>query len=211
VRKILSTLLGFAMLAVLVVAAWLAVQWVIGILQTGGKPADVVNGMLLAAMAAVTYLWQSGREQRQQLEARLASAKRERYEAYVDALKDFMASTRQGKQPDVAAYLSKLEVLAFHSILVASDPVVMAHIRLTNLERVSPGDPTVLMAAIGDLLVALRKDMGFADTKLTNQQILGVFVKDMDANPEPFTKWARLRAAWDQKMGWTNKWRSGSR
>ena len=206
--KSLSALLGLVLLALMAVGVWLALQWGIGVLQNGGKPADAVSFLAVAGLGGVSYLYKETRERQQQLEARLASAKRERYEAYVDALKDVISQTQAGKEPDSAAFVSKLRDFGFRSILVASDPVVMAHIRVTNLDRIAPGDPTMLMAAVGDVLLALRKDMGFADTKLTNQAILGVFVKDVDKTPKPFAKWAAAKVAWDQKMGWTNKWGS---
>jgi hypothetical protein len=105
---VLSTLLGFVLLGVFAYLAYFALQWVYSTLQAGGKPADAINVLTLAALGGVGYLYRSAREQRQQFEARLASAKRERYEAYVDIIKEMVSHSQEGKPLDPAAYIPSM-------------------------------------------------------------------------------------------------------
>lgn len=200
------------MLALLAVAAWIALQWVLELLGTGGEVGSATNAVLLAALAGIGYLYRSSQEKRQQLETRLAESKRALYEDYVDVFKEVVAAGKLGKTDARPDHINRLRGFAFRSILIASDPVVRAHVRFTNAARIS-SDDRAAMPAVADVLLALRRDMGFIKTELTARDLLGVFVNEIDADVigGPFDAWERAKPAWDEKMGWKSGNRSWRR
>jgi len=201
--KVLSSVLGFVLLGVLAYLAYLGLQWGYQTLQAGGKPADALNVLLLAALGGLGYLYRSSREQRQQLESRLAESKRQLYDDYVALLREMTSEIQAGKTLDPSKFLPRLREFSFRSVLLGSDAVVQAQIRVTNIERIGVDGNNFMLPAIGDVLLALRKDIGFPATKLTNQTILGVFVKDIDSQTELFRSWSHARDQWDKRVGWT--------
>ncbi len=198
--RAVSFLLGLGLIVLFGIAGAFALQYAVGLLQQGGQVAQVVYALLLAALGGVGYLYRASQEKRRALEARLAESKRRLYEAYVNVLKDIAAETQAGQTIDPTAYAPRLRTFAFDSILIAADPVVRAHVRFTNLEKIAPGE-NLAIPAIGDVLLALRRDVGFPDTKLTSRQILGVFVNDIETLAGQFDTWDKVKPAWDKKTG----------
>jgi hypothetical protein len=187
------------------VALWFGWLFVLGLLREGGEVGNATNALLLAALAAVGYLYRQSRDKRKELEGRLADHKRALYEGYVDVFKDLMAASRAGEAVGTPEHIDRLSTFAFRSLLIASDEVVRAHIRFTNAARVSP-EPTVAMPAVADVLIAIRRDMGI-DTQLSPLDLIGVFVKEVD-DPEiaaTFATWEPAKRSWDMKMGWPVK------
>ncbi len=206
VANAFSVLVGLAVLVVLAVIGAIALQFVLGLLQEGGQVAETVNFVLIAALGGLGYLYRSSRDKRRDLEQQLASSKRDLYGQYVTVLKDVAGVSQGGKLTKPEVYVDRLRTFAFSSTLIASDPVVRAHIRFTNLERIAPGNASVVVAAVGDVLLALRRDIGFADTKLSNRDLLGVFVKEIDDDriSAAVVEWETAKAAWDKRMGWSS-------
>jgi hypothetical protein len=205
--RINSTTIASVGLAVLVLAAgavalWFGWLFVLGLLREGGEVGDATNALLLAALAAVGYLYRQSRDKRKELEGRLADHKRALYEGYVDVFKDLMAASRAGKDVGTPEHVDRLSTFAFRSLLVASDDVVRAHIRFVNVARISP-EPTTGMPAVADVLIAIRRDMGL-NTKLSALDLMGVFVKELDDAriAAGFATWESAKSAWDEKMGW---------
>jgi len=163
---------------------------------------SVLNVLLAAALAGLAALYKASLDERAQLASRLAESKRNMYELYVDVLRDVAAETKGGKPASGQPHIVKLRNFAFRSMLIASDDVVRAHIRFMNMQRIT--SETVALAAVADVLVALRRDIGFPDTKIGPQQILGVIVSEIDAEAiaSQFAVWNEAKARWDRKIGW---------
>jgi hypothetical protein len=163
---------------------------------------EILNLLLAGALAGAAALYKSARDERAQLAARLGDSKRAMYEMYVDLLRDVAAEAKTGKTSNTRQAATKLRNFAFRSILIASDPVVRAQIRFTNMERITTTN--VAMPAIADVLHALRRDIGFTDTEITPRQLLGVFVSEIDSETigPLFDTWEAAKETWDRKMGW---------
>ncbi len=204
--RVFSSLVGLVILAALAAAVVFGLQWVVGSLQAGGKLGDALYFILAAIVAGLGWLLRAAMEQRQRLEARLAASKRRLYEGYLDLLNQVLAAAREGDQDSTAAALPALREFGFKTIVVASDPVVKAQIRFQNIGRIEPDDPGVVLPAVADILLALRKDIGFSETNLTSKQVLGVFINDIDTTAPVFDRWEKAKTEWDQKMGWTSWW-----
>lgn len=201
---LVSMVLAIVVLIALAVAFWFGLQFSLGLLREGGEVGDAVNTLWPLSLAAVAYLYRQSREKRTELEARLADHKRTLYEGYVDVFKDLMQASREGTQVGTPEHISRLTTFAFRSLLIASDPVVKAHIRFTNAGRIST-EPTVAMAAVADVLLAIRQDMGL-ETKLSARDVMGVFVKELDDPKiaDGFRAWEAGKPSWDLKMGWAS-------
>lgn len=168
-------------------------------------PSAVLNVLLAGALAAVATLYKASRDERMRLAERLAESKRAMYELYVDVLRDVAAESKVGRPTNVQ-HIAKLRNFAFRSMLIASDPVIRAHVRFMNVQRITTAT-NVGLPAVADVLLALRKDIGFPDTDMTGRDLLGVFVNEIDDDQigAMFEAWEPAKAAWDRKMGWDRR------
>jgi hypothetical protein len=160
-----------------------------------------LNVLLVAALGAVGYLYRTSREEKDKLQERLHDSKREWYEQYVDILADIAKDSKAATARDNKAWVDKLRAFSFRLPLIASDEVVRAHIRFINLQRILDR-PDAALPAVADVLLAIRRDIGFPDTRIRPGHILGVIVNELDAVQAPFDEWARARDDWDRRMGW---------
>ena len=69
--QVTSVFLAILIVAAFAASAWVALQWVLGLLREGGDVGGTTNALLLALLGGVAYLYRASREKRQELEARL--------------------------------------------------------------------------------------------------------------------------------------------
>jgi hypothetical protein len=190
-RSVGQFLLGLAVLAALIVAGWIGLQYVLALLSAGGKVPDVTQAVLLAGLGAVGYLYRSTRDRERELEERLAEQKRTIYQQYLDIVRRIVEQSGTPKGIRTEPLVVELRKFAFSSVLYASDEVVQAHVRFATMR--DEGRPYTL-GAIADILVAIRRDIGFPKTKLTREDVLGVFIRDVENLPGMIDGWDRYKA-----------------
>ncbi len=182
----MQTLLGLIVFIVLVVAGLLG-------LQAGGSVPQAVIILLSAGVGLGVWRAQENAKQTQELEAKLGTDKKVLYKLYLDIVRDVIE--KEGKA-DAKVYVPKLRRWVFASLLNASDEVVLAHDRFLNASRV--GDE-VVVAAIADVILAMRRDLGEEPTNLKLIDIPATFIKaeDIDKMRPLSDKWEREKAtAW---------------
>ena len=57
-----------------------------------------------------------------------------------------------------------------------------------NIARIT-SDADAALPAVADVVIALRRDIGFPDTALTSRDILGVVVNEIDQLGDEFDRW----------------------
>lgn len=132
---------------------------------------------------------QENAKQTQALEAQLGSDKKVLYKLYLDVMREV---AERGSKLNTVASVNKLRKWAFASLLIASDEVVLAHDRFLNAEKI--GD-SMSIAAIADVILAMRRDAGENGTNLHLIDVLQTFIKseDIDKMKPICDQWERDR------------------
>jgi hypothetical protein len=192
----MSALLGFITLILLAFAG-------IWGLQAGGAISQAV--ILLLSSLAAFGLWraQQSATREQELKAKLVTDKKVLYKLYLDIVEELLG--RAGPKVNaqqVASTLKKLNTFVFGSLLIASDEVVIAHDRFLRASKIldpatKAPDEKMLLPAVADVLMAMRRDAGETTTNLRPIDLMATFVRDVEDMSSSFDRWASERArAW---------------
>ncbi|MBE0472423.1 MAG: hypothetical protein IBX55_23310 [Methyloprofundus sp.] len=85
------------------------------------------------------------------------------------------------KDPQAVAKLRELVVeLGIGLFFFASDETVKRYGKWKQESAVEGADPMEVLSGLGELMVALRCDVGYGDTTLTGDDYLRMFVTDWD-------------------------------
>ncbi|HEV8490405.1 MAG TPA: hypothetical protein VGQ58_11525 [Candidatus Limnocylindrales bacterium] len=182
----MQTLVGLMVFVVLVVVGLLG-------LQAGGQVPQAIIILLSAGVGFAVWRAQENAKQARDLEEKFGSSKRVLYKAYIDIVREVV---ERGGNVKSDAYVPRLRRWVFGSLLTASDDVVLAHNRFLNVSRVGEN---VVIAAIADVILALRRDAGEEATYLKPIDILATFIKseDIDKMKPIVEQWDREKAkAW---------------
>jgi len=129
-------------------------------------------------------------EQRREYQKLLADRKREHYLQFLEFLSRFMGTSEEelvtqtqkpGEKETVP--LEELRMWSLRLTLIGSDEVVKAW----NDARLGHGDPSIplgIMKNWGKLWLAMRRDCGHLDTKLSVTDVLASFVNDIEEGRE---------------------------
>lgn len=186
---VVQTLLG------LIVFLALVALGLIG-LQAGGSVPQATILLLSAGVGLGVWSWQEKAKQTHDLETKLGSDKKALYKLYLDVLREVVEKGGKMDARDTEKYVKRLRAFAFSALLIGSDEVVLAHDRFLNAGRVGENMP---MAAIADVILAMRRDAGEDTTNLQLIDVLAVFIKaeDVDDFKPACDQWNREKAkAW---------------
>jgi hypothetical protein len=183
-----ETLVGGAVFVVLVVVGLVG-------LQAGGSVPQAVIIVLSAGVGLGVWTTQENRKRAQELEAKLVTDKAVLYKVYLDVLRDLFGKVGgKADERTLAPILNKLNTFVFGSLLIASDEVVIAHDRFMRASSVAP---EMVLPAVADVILAMRKDVGEAATDLRPIDVLATFVRDIEDLAPAFDRWAKEKArAW---------------
>lgn len=186
----MQTLLGLIVFAILVALGFAG-------LQAGGSVPQALIVLLSAAVGFGVWRSQENAKRAQDLEAKLVSDKKTLYKVYLDVLREVVEKSESAaNEAATAAILKRLRAFVFGSLLIASDEVVLAHDRFLNASRVSD---ELVMPAVADVILAMRRDAGGEDTALLPIDVLATFIKaeDIDKMKPLCDQWAKEKAkAW---------------
>jgi hypothetical protein len=160
-------------------------------LQAGGSVPQAV--IVLLSAAAGLGVWHSQEESKRanELRARLITNKKSLYGIYVDVLRGIF---RKGaNKRSFERELTKLNAFVFGAMLIASDEVILAQDRFMRVSKV--GD-AMLLPALADVVLAMRRDAGEA-TALRPMDVLAAFIRDIENHAAAFELWEKeKRSAW---------------
>jgi hypothetical protein len=131
---------------------------------------------LTALLAAVGWLYRHERERRMEVERQLSERK---YDAYIQLLNvffDTFKASRGGRRPQGADLLNRMVDANKDLMLYGSEEVV----RLYHAWLLEMRTGTVHLAGLGELMVAIRRDMGNRKTRVTSEDVLRQLITDYD-------------------------------
>lgn len=139
-----------------------------------------------AIIGAAAWSVRSNIEQKREYEKLLADRKREHYLQFLEFLAGFIGTTEdesvikgQRQKQKKTASLDELRMWSLRLTLIGSDEVVQAWNRARH-GATDPSDPLDVMKNWGKLWLAMRKDCGHIDTKVSVTDVLASFVNDIE-------------------------------
>ena len=147
--------------------------------------------VLSIAVGAAISIWQIGVAKRREIEARAHEQRKERYEQLLNVIQEIfsnMKAIEKGKMPvDQKAWLD----LQFGIATYASSDVFEKYIEFRQTaermekEKIQEKKPDgmMLILLLGQLILLMRKEVGFSDDKVSLRDVLGTFINDI-YNPE---------------------------
>jgi hypothetical protein len=163
-------------------------------LQAGGGVQQAVVVILTAIVGFVVWRAQTTREYARNLEDKLATDKRAVYKLYVDVIRKVAEGTKSGRAFNSEELIGNLRLAAFMSLLNASDEVVRAEGRFMQLAN-QPDKSNLSLAAMADVLLAMRRDSGQEETTLEPSDLMAVWIKDMKNMDSIFSEWEAVKAS----------------
>lgn len=146
-----------------------------------------------AIIGAAAWIIRSNIEQKREHQKLLAERKREHYLQFLEFLAKFITSSNSSGSPNnvpnvtsnsPAVPLEELRMWSLRLTLIGSDEVVKAwnRARLGGVTEQGQGDNIQVLRNWGRLWLAMRKDCGHLDTKLSVTDVLASFVNDVEQN-----------------------------
>lgn len=146
-----------------------------------------------AIIGAAAWIIRSNIEQKREHQKLLAERKREHYLQFLEFLAKFITSSNSSGSPNnvpnvtsnsPAVPLEELRMWSLRLTLIGSDEVVKAwnRARLGGVTEQGQGYNIQVLRNWGRLWLAMRKDCGHLDTKLSVTDVLASFVNDVEQN-----------------------------
>jgi hypothetical protein len=131
---------------------------------------------LLLALAGIGWLYRREYERRVAVEHQVSERKFKAYSALIDLIFDTWKASKGGKSSHPAQLETRMMDALKDLMLYASDDVLI--LVQTWLDEARGG--TVKLGRFGEIVVAIRRDMGNPKTKVTDEDVLRQLVKDYD-------------------------------
>lgn len=174
-------------IAVIVFAAAMVVGTIWALVHFVGLQASLIWTALLGAIAWVV---QNAVHQQQEYRRLLADQKRQQYFEFLDFLNSYIqVSGEPAKEEENSERLRQFRRWSLRLTMIGSDEVVRAWNQARNsalfampkgTEQEKLNNTIAIFRAWGALWLAMRKDCGHFDTKLTVPDMLASFVNDID-------------------------------
>jgi hypothetical protein len=123
-----------------------------------------------------------------ELDSKLVTDKKVLYKSYLDLFQGFLASSSDEVKPENVVRMNKF---IYSAMLNSSDDVVRMHNAVTDLAR---QESDLVMPALAEVVLAMRRDAGLPDTGLTPIEILRPMANDIDEHPELLLRWEAWKA-----------------
>jgi hypothetical protein len=137
----------------------------------------VLSPMLVVLLGFVVWLYQHERERRESVEDQVSEHK---YKAYIELLEIFfglLKSVKADKKIRQAKLTERMIDASKDLMVYGSDEVVSIYQQwIQDAREGKPGG----LSIFGELVVAIRRDMGHGKTKITSDQILRQLITDYD-------------------------------
>jgi hypothetical protein len=114
------------------------------------------------------------------LEERISDRKYEIYKPMINLLGDILGAGPSKKFDEVLSMMR--DFATWIGICGSDDAVIAFHNFLQAAYKDAP--PAIMLRLYGDFLLAARKDMGYADTNVRREQLLGSGINDIYDHPD---------------------------
>ena len=134
----------------------------------------VLAPFLMLGLAALGWLYRQERERRKEIEKQLSDKKYGAYTGLVSIFFDEIKHIKAGAERDRQSLTERMIDLNKDVLIYGSDDVVKSFFSWQITCR-NGGSP---LAGMGDIIVAIRRDMGNAATSITSTDVLDVMVAE---------------------------------
>lgn len=176
-NRLSKTILGVILLIILLVIIGFILSWVVR--SIFGLDKTVVSAIIAAAIAVFSLIFTYLRDREKARQEAHREKKVEIYSLFFDLI--FRGLQEAKKEAGSSEYWESEELQEnllsiMKGILSYGSPNVVLTF---NKWKTKAGDsPTVQMICVGDLMLAMRKDLGLSNTGLTNANIHQIYVSD---------------------------------
>lgn len=137
----------------------------------------IASPFLLAALAGSGWLYRHERERRAAVERQVSERKYAAYTTLLDIFFTMMKGMKGAKGLTEKELTDRMIDANKDLMLFASDPVLRLYHEFLRNSR----EGVVDMEQFGEIIVAIRRDMGNAKTKVTAENVLRQIITDYDA------------------------------
>lgn len=139
----------------------------------------VLTPVLLVLLTGVGWFYKHERERREAAEHQVSEHKYRTYIHLLDIFFDTMKATKAGKNMSEKELHDSMFDVNKDIILYGSDDVVRIYQKwLEDAQKGAGGIAGV--ERFGELVVAIRRDMGYPKTKISSDEVLRQFITDYD-------------------------------
>lgn len=144
---------------------------------------SVVGSMVLLLLAGAGWLIRHERERREAVESQLSEKKYAAYMVLIDIFFESIKAQREGRQSP--SDLPNRMLDANKDLLIyGADDVLLRYEELGKMNPRTEEEKLLLAHKFADLILAIRRDMGNANTRMTTDNVLSAFVKVADAQQQ---------------------------
>lgn len=151
-----------------------------------------LSPFLLAALASLGALYKFERDKRQQIEQKLNENKANIYAKFVEDYSAlfFKPGGKDHTEDDYMRIVERVHNFARNSLMYASDDVVekfsiFYRLQNTAVENMSVAEVYARLDSFSDVVIAIRKELGHAKTKLSYDTIGSLLITDYEKRIRP--------------------------
>ena len=137
----------------------------------------VLSPFFLAVIGGIGYLYRHEKERRESVERQLSEKKYETYITLIDIFFELMKLGRVNNPKKLASILDRMYDANKNLMLYGSDEVINTYQKFLETARKNGKADLNLF---GNIIIAIRKDMGNPKTKITSDDILRQLLRDYD-------------------------------
>ena len=129
------------------------------------------------------YVHQATTDLQKDFERRFNDHRWSAYTEFSNIVMEFMQSTNNGShQKQQSKFVRDLQRFIGRLWLAGSDEVVRAVLKWRRIptDRPKSGAGTEILVALAEILIAMRRDLGYVETAVSAKDILGTFITDID-------------------------------
>jgi hypothetical protein len=184
-------------------------DWV-PVIVAGVSAAGALGAAVVAGVAASrTKAAELGATKAVELEKRLSSSRTEVFEPLVEAVGRLWDHIATGKPMDPPTFeqIAGAPIRRFtHWVQIyGSDDAVRASLRFMQ-GTYGGAPPLVLVRLLGDLIVAARRELGYADTEIRAVEVLAMRITDAYTSPEYYADLTDPLETVCARHGWRPPW-----
>lgn len=145
---------------------------------------SIILALATAFFTSRFYAHQMRAELQKEFESRFNERKWEVYTGFADIVREVIRSGKSDRlQRDLPKLIDKLLQFTSGLWIVGSDEVVEAFTEWQRYSRSVEGketNPLEGLAKLTDILIEMRKDLGYKSSKIRSEDLLATFITDVD-------------------------------
>lgn len=136
--------------------------------------------VLTAVLTWIGHAVLAGQQRRLDVAKALEQRKRDLYVKFLDFFFDILKKRHGTRAPKPEELTARLMDIAKDMAVYASDEVLGLFVRLREMELTEERDAEKTVKWFGQIVVQIRKDLGYSITRIKPEDVLALFITDID-------------------------------